>query len=286
MAWITSLLIIVPQFFSTNGFFLEGFLVSCTFDYFSRDLKSRMLLFYMVIFGFMIPIVVIIVSYVKLYSLVKTKKSSENQLHKNYILCSNLNNLRDAVDNNEKAVCAKKSYRIYKEHVKNRKNDPETNINKNLIEKYERFRHRRGALKTDSIVIYKPSKHFLLEREIKVAKVILIKVVFFCAAWTPYVIVILLTQFVSNVEISSTSNVSSYITPMTTSIPSLLAKSSIIFNALIYTLTQKECSSYYYNLFRTKTSSYDRTFSQLVRKNSNLKTENFNDSLENKTVQI
>ena len=235
----------------------------------------------MVIFGFMIPIVVIMLSYIKLYNLVKIKKSSEYPLQKNYILSSNLKILHNS---NNREIEQKENYssnylyKIYKENIHNKKNiKVEADIDKSVFQNYKRFRHRRGALKTNSIIIDKP-RDFLLEREIKVAKVILIKVIFFCAAWTPYVIVILLTQFGNNIE--------KYITPKTTSLPSLFAKSSIIFNALIYTLTQKECCSYYYNLFKTKRNSYDAGVAHLGRKKHNRKSANFNDDLENSALQI
>ena len=259
----------MPQILSTNGFFLEGFLVSCTFDYFSRDLTSRLLLFYMVIFGFIVPIFVITFSYIKLYTLVKTKKSNE-MIQLKYSICINLQEKLNTLNKAESLELEEKPYvqRFIQEKKMASLENKWTTVNIDKVHINKRFKTRRDAIKTNSI-ISKP-RDFLLEREIKVAKVILIKVIFFCAAWTPYVIVILLTQFGNNIE--------KYITPKTTSLPSLFAKTSIVFNALIYTLTQKDCSCYYYNLFFFKKKSDLESVVDLQRRSRSRST---NCNLEN-----
>ena len=64
-----------------------------------------------------------------------------------------------------------------------------------LTHKCSRLFKRRNALKSPADLINLKPKDFLLEREVRVAKMVLIRVLLFCLAWTPYVIVILLTQF-------------------------------------------------------------------------------------------
>ena len=230
LTWCFAFLIILPQAFSTNGFFLEGFQVSCTFDYFSRDFKSRMLLFYMVIFGFVTPIFVIAFVYIKIYSLVKNENIQKTET---FELSKSVRKYSHVSTSDLEAMFEEKSQR------KSSISQLTTHF---LTHKCSRLFKRRNALKSPADLINLKPKYFLLEREVRVAKMVLIRVLLFCLAWTPYVIVILLTQFGSNIE--------EYITPITTSLPSLFAKSSTIFNALVYTLNQKECRTFYLDMFQ------------------------------------
>jgi len=244
LTWVSSSLIITPQIFSTNGFFLEGFLISCTFDYFSRDIKSRLLLGYMIVFGYLIPIIIITFSYVSLYKLIKTKNTEDYNSQMGQSTRRRMRSNSSFYTEHEFDLVH--LYKIYNKNNKktslNQADEEIDELIKNQARQCDRFEFRRNAIR--AYLIIDKSRHFQLEREIKVAKVILIKVIFFCFAWTPYVIVVLIAQFSSNIE--------QYITPETTSLPSLFAKSSIIFNALIYTLTQKECCSFYFKLFLFK----------------------------------
>jgi hypothetical protein len=80
------------------------------------------------------------------------------------------------------------------------------------------------------------NKKFFIHREVKVAKVILIKVLLFSIAWSPYLMIAVISQLSENIEL--------YITPYTTVLPALFAKTSIIYNALVYTFTHKDCRNY------------------------------------------
>jgi hypothetical protein len=253
LSWSLSFLIILPQVYSTHGFFLEGFQVSCTFDYFSRDLKSRILLFYMVILGYLMPLFVIFTSYVKIYSTVKAQKLilvegrpnnasdkmrlSLTEIQQNSVM------LKNESQANKKSLNTNHS--MMETSFFTNKNDKSVNTIDsrndiiNLFKCSTRFIQRRNALKSARDIIGLPRvRDILIEREIRVAKMVLVKILLFCFSWSPYVLVIFLAQF--------TENIAAYVTPVTTIIPSLFAKSSIIFNALVYTLSQKECNSYYF----------------------------------------
>lgn len=78
--------------------------------------------------------------------------------------------------------------------------------------------------------------NFLIKRERQVTRTIALCVSFFCITWFPYVIVVLIAQFGSQPE--------QYITPVSSTLPALFSKLSVIFNPLIYTLTNSECKSY------------------------------------------
>ena len=72
--WIYGGFWISLQLFSENRFVLEGFLTSCSFDYISRNLYSRCLNMAMIIGGFCIPILTIIVFYLLIWNILRSKK--------------------------------------------------------------------------------------------------------------------------------------------------------------------------------------------------------------------
>lgn len=76
------------------------------------------------------------------------------------------------------------------------------------------------------------SRNFLIKREFRVTKMIMICVGAFCVTWFPYVIVVLIAQFGSNIK--------EYVTPLSASLPALFSKLSVILNPLLYTLTSKK----------------------------------------------
>jgi hypothetical protein len=84
------------------------------------------------------------------------------------------------------------------------------------------------------------NRKFFIHREVKVAKIILLKVILFSIAWSPYLVIAIIAQFSENLEL--------YVTPYTTTLPALFAKTSIIYNALVYTLTHRDCRNYFNNL--------------------------------------
>ena len=61
----------------------------------------------------------------------------------------------------------------------------------------------------------------------------------FVVAWTPYAAVTFAAQFGSNIE--------AYINPYTTSLPALFAKTSSVYNPLIYTLSNKDFRRFFVN---------------------------------------
>ena len=82
------------------------------------------------------------------------------------------------------------------------------------------------------------------KREHQVTKTVILCISLFCISWMPYIMIIIVAQFGNNIE--------NYITPLTASLPALFAKSSTIFNPLIYTLINPECKIHLMRLFGIK----------------------------------
>ena len=70
------------------------------------------------------------------------------------------------------------------------------------------------------------------KREIKLVKMICLIILMFTISWTPYALVTFAAQFGSNIE--------AYINPYTTALPAFFAKTSSVYNPLVYTLSNKD----------------------------------------------
>lgn len=109
------------------------------------------------------------------------------------------------------------------------------------------FSSKKNSLKptrnySNSIANNSSKNHYryLVKREKKVLKRIILNVTCFGLAWMPYVIMTFYAQFGNDIE--------NYINPFTTSVPSIIAKISSIYNPILYTLTSKNCKNYYKRL--------------------------------------
>jgi hypothetical protein len=88
------------------------------------------------------------------------------------------------------------------------------------------------------------SSSICFKREVKLIKMVALIVIMFIIAWLPYAIVALVAQFGSNIE--------RYINPFTTTLPALFAKTSSIYNPLIYTISNKEFRRFFFKFFLKK----------------------------------
>jgi len=96
--WCISAAWMLPEFFSKNGFVLEGFLTHCSFDYISRDHFTRTYMMIMFCGGFFFPLLIIIILNILIFKILKTKneqfyteriKISNKRLKKNDSLENN-----------------------------------------------------------------------------------------------------------------------------------------------------------------------------------------------------
>nr|QVK45894.1 G protein-coupled receptor [Proales similis] len=221
--WVYAAASIAPQLLSPNRFVLEGFLTSCSFDYISQDLTTRVYMLAMFAAGFLIPLCGIIIFGCSMIFMLR-----RNQSFKSYILAD-----------------SQRSTEVSMFYVKKR-----FGHNRSLPNQFDFSDSYRslGSLQADRGSTFSASnvssrKMFdsFLKRELKVAKTVFMIVMTFCIAWTPYALVTLLAQF--------SENRYSYITPWTTAFPSLFAKTSSIFNPIVYSLTNTECRRFFKSLF-------------------------------------
>ncbi len=78
--WIYSLIFSAPPFFGLmNRYVPEGYLTSCSFDYLSKDLTSRMYIFIFFIGAFCVPMVIIAYSYIGIVFVVKRSRLVFNE---------------------------------------------------------------------------------------------------------------------------------------------------------------------------------------------------------------
>ena len=88
-----------------------------------------------------------------------------------------------------------------------------------------------------------PNYISIIKREAKVSKRIFFIIITFCIAWLPYCILVLFAQFGYNSQ--------KYVTPLSTSLPSMFAKLSAIYNPLFYVITNKDCKKYLRNSIKS-----------------------------------
>jgi hypothetical protein len=104
----------------------------------------------------------------------------------------------------------------------------------------------KSSIKNSKAIIHDAPKSYdsIINQEYKLTKTIWICVLFFCISWVPYTVITLIAQFGYNIE--------NYVTSYTTSIPALFAKTSSVYNPLIFIYKNKECRKY----IKTKISFY------------------------------
>ena len=197
--------------FTKNRFVLEGFLTSCSFDYLTNDLFTKSMIFSMFILGFFLPLLTIIISYLVMFFNLRT-----NDVFLSYKIRYTQKNKMSNL--NEKALEV--------EEEQKKLNEPKSEGSKNG--KVLRVNRKTTGEKVDGI---------LQSREIKLAKMIFLMITCFSLAWMPYCSVCMYAQFGKNVK--------SYVTPLTTSMSVLIAKTSSFYNPIVYTLSNKECRNFF-----------------------------------------
>jgi hypothetical protein len=217
-------------------------LTSCSFDYLSRDLYSRIAILSMFAFGFLIPLIVIIVFFIM------TKRKMNKRSSK---MC---NKLSGSVNNHKKshyksmlqAANSNMSNRIEKDQSTVRSsNGRSKNNSNNPISSTEQESHRFSRCGTfTSVMSQRKNFNFILKRENKAMRAIVLNVILFIISWLPYAIMVLAAQFGSNINY--------FLNPYTTSLPAVFAKISSIYNPVLYTLSNRECQIYFKRAFKCK----------------------------------
>jgi hypothetical protein len=112
-------------------------------------------------------------------------------------------------------------------------------VSSNSAIKETRFLKRRNACRMSRLCTNESDKsNYFVKREIKVLKRLILSILLFCIAWLPYLIIVLVAQFGSNIQ--------NFVTPYNTSIPAIIAKFTILINPIIYMLLEKERRRYFF----------------------------------------
>ena len=194
----------------------------------SDDFKSRFIIISILFGGFLLPFILLLVFYSLLLKSVKAKSQ----------LFSKLLGNRDYKSSNSSAY-AVKAYRTERR-----------NAIKTSLVLYDIIR-RRNINFIDALIEMNLNRsnigRKLAKREHRVTKTVILCISLFCISWMPYIMIIIVAQFGYNIE--------NYITPLFSFLPALFAKSSAIFNPLIYTLINPECKIHLMRLFGIKSKS-------------------------------
>jgi hypothetical protein len=226
-SWIYGGFFASLPFFYQDGFILEGFATSCTFNFIDKNFQTKIIVINMFIFGFLIPVITLTIFYfllffeIRRYSRYKKVRKSESIT-------------------NSRAINREISYTTQARQcvTYGATNDSRAirNISSNVSKK-----NPQKLLLNNGI-----NKIFLLSAEVKIIKTSIIIVVSFCLSWLPYSLVALISQFSENPE--------NFVTPLSLWLATIFAKGSAVHNPLIYIFLskrfRKKCLRFYQNLKR------------------------------------
>lgn len=141
--------------------------------------------------------------------------------------CINKENIANNINN----INRKNNY-----NDKNNNNKQKTNL---LVESNnnDSYSHVVNYLNDNNQNLLRP----FIKREIQVLKTILLIVIMFCCAWLPYAFLTLCAQFVD------TKYLIQILTPKTAFLASIFAKTSSIYNPILYTFMNKQFKTYLKN---------------------------------------
>jgi hypothetical protein len=219
---------------------LENILNTCSFVYIRKDFGSNFLLVFLVFFGLFTPFIIIIISYIGVYFSLK-----QNQIFR-LNFSSDINSFNGSYS--EKKI---KSFIFnHQSNIIEHLNKIQLDILNNIVAKrgsfYDiilfnqalqglRYGKRRNAIKINECFFKDKKNNFFFNREVKVAKSILAKLILFCLNYIPYCIIIIIAH-------QKEEHLHS---PYTIALPILLAKSSTILNPLIFIIGYKEFRLYF-----------------------------------------
>ena len=194
-SWVFGLLWSILPFFGQHQYVLEGCQTSCTFDYIDQTIYSRLIMVSMNLFGFFMPISIILSCYLMiLFYLKKNSKYIKANTNRQFIIVKQ-NSSHDTSITNESKV--QKSIKLSTLSA-------------------SRSNRKRSTKKYSTT----------LSVEIQITKKTFLIVTAFCIAWIPYALMSLIGQFSNNRH--------EYITPFSTLLPALFAKTSSVLNPMFY----------------------------------------------------
>jgi hypothetical protein len=232
----------VPKHVSILALDIKYFSHIKRFDYLSRDLVSRCVVLLMFIGGFFIPFVVILVLYSLLMKEVNEKnrllfkRTSGERISTTFITTTNTVTKQPIVKLSTCScdeTCTKKDLmlennsfiRNYHVAVTTTTTTSAASTNQGVAssDRHQLTNDRTSKSQMNGV---------LNRRTRRVARRVILYLVVFCVTWLPYSVVVMIAQYGSDVQ--------AYVTPLTASLPSLLAKLSTVLNPIIYTLTNPD----------------------------------------------
>lgn len=221
LTWLYSLACVLPQLFLLeHGFVLEGLLTSCTFNYLSREPRQTALMLAMFVFGFFVPLALIILFYMLIWHFLRNS-SVFLTYNVRYPPSKAFDDSSSLLTTTATATTTSSPMATMNGHN-----------NKKMSEWTSRDRRSTSQISSRD-------REQSLKKEMRVARMIALIVLAFVLAWLPYALVTLFAQF-GPVEL-----LDRYITPYTTSLPALFAKLSSVYNPVLYTLTNSDCLRFF-----------------------------------------
>ncbi|CAG7731959.1 unnamed protein product, partial [Allacma fusca] len=204
--WLVSLALTCPPFFGWSRYCLEGLGTSCSWDYNSRDFHNRLYYIFLLTVGFVVPVSIITVSYLGILWVVCKQKSqldatskvgaliNKKKPTKNDIKTAQILGINSVMNLIKGLVCFE------------------------LIIFFKIFRDAKLSFQWLSVVsIFRDSCTYI--------RVIFTIIICFLIAWTPYAIASLIGQF---------GDESNPLSRLGTAIPAIFAKTSVVFNPIVY----------------------------------------------------
>lgn len=210
-------------------------------------------MFIFLLFGIVTPLVFIITTYSSLYFYFGKKQKRH---HKIEFKTSKSQNLLSRPRGS--FACIKSYENRHTIHINN-------NHYLNVDEKASNKLHKRSSLFSSL-----NSCHFNLDlsdeiihkRKKIIMKTILLNYVLFFVSTSPYVLIMLISEY------GSKELVTRFVTPYSTAVFSALTKISIIINPFIYVFTRKSCKKYFLNyLFSRKKTQFNKIDHHLFQNN-------------------
>lgn len=214
----------LPELHAKNGFVLEGFLTSCTFNYLNREIESRLYMMILFTGGFLFPLLTICLFNILMF--LKLKPNKKLYYQTNY--------------EKDRKLSRQVKFKYVTKAIEPGHEPEESNCEDLCLDDLNNNQTRKEKSFKNLTYSNQSVKSYLIRREVKAAKKSLITIGMFCLAWSPYALVAFIAQFGTNIE--------DYINPYTTSLPALFAKLSSFYNPLIYTLSNTECKNYYHKI--------------------------------------
>lgn len=218
VTWLYAFALAVPPLLGWGDYITDGYKISCCFDYLSRNPENRSFIFYLFTGGFGVPLAIILVSYTKIFIVIRAnEKQMKMQKHngkspkdRNFSIDSTLNS---TIANEDTSSVFNRNFHTGSTPMIIYKSSSQSTP---LIQLKSRWFHR-----ANSDVGQKPTSQ---GTEVRLAKVILIVIVVFIGSWAPYAILALIGQF----------GPPDLITPEVSTATAVLAKISVVYNPFIY----------------------------------------------------